>query len=48
MRKLTAVIGLVFAALLVAPTAASAATAIEYGLVAPGGSSADCFDCDWN
>jgi hypothetical protein len=39
MRKLTAVIGLVFAALLVAPAAASAATAIEYGVIA-------CTSCD--
>jgi hypothetical protein len=48
MRRLTVVLGLVFSTLLVLPAAASAATAIEYGLVAPGTSSANCFDCDWN
>jgi hypothetical protein len=48
MRRLTVILGLLFSSLLVLPTAASAATAIEYGLIAAGSPSADCFDCDWN
>jgi hypothetical protein len=33
MRRLTAIVGLMFSALLLLPATASAATAIEYGLV---------------
>jgi hypothetical protein len=41
MRRLTVVLGLLFGSLLLLPAAASAATAIEYGLVAASNTPAD-------
>jgi hypothetical protein len=41
MRRLTVIIGLLFSSLLLLPTAASAATAIEYGLIAAASTPAD-------
>jgi hypothetical protein len=45
MRRLTVILGLLFSSLSLVPAAASAATAIEYGLTAPS-TAAD--EEDWN